>query len=155
NDRSIGHNSRSCANSATEVARSFFTSPTEARTMKHRNRVKLRVEMLEDRLTPSLTISTDAFANLNITGTPDPGVPAGTSQPITITESAPNTYTIMEGVTPVGPGPFFANNGVNVNFSLSSLNDNVTINLNGNTIPGSVSDRDGAGNDTATITAPV
>jgi hypothetical protein len=125
--------------------------------MKSRNRTRLNVELLEDRLTPSLTIATDAFGNLTIAGTPDPD-PANPGQtlPITINESAQNMYQIFEGTNQVG-GPaavFFAPNGLNVNFAQSSLNDSVTVVLNGNTVNGNVSINTGAGADSASITGP-
>jgi fibronectin-binding autotransporter adhesin len=120
--------------------------------MKPRNRFRPTVEMLEDRLTPSLTVMTDAAGNLNVSGTPDPQ--AGTaSQPITISEPTQNMYTVTEGITPVG-GTFFAPNGVNIDFSHSLLDDTVLFDLMGNQINGNLTLREGPGNDAAVAISP-
>jgi hypothetical protein len=125
--------------------------------MKPRYRTRPSVELLEDRWTPSLTIVTDTFGNLNILGTPDPD-PANPGQtlPITINENAQNMYQVFEGTNEVG-GPaavFFASNALNVNFSQSALNDSVTVVLNTNSVNGNVSINTGAGADSASITGP-
>jgi hypothetical protein len=114
--------------------------------MKKGNPIRPTLEMLEDRLTPSLTIMTDAAGNLTISGKPD--FAAGTaSQPITITETAPSTYTITEGITPLGT--VFAPGNVSVNFNQSSLDDAIQFDLMGNAIGGTLSVTDGAGNNAA------
>jgi hypothetical protein len=107
------------------------------------------LEMLEDRLTPSLTISTDAFGNLAVTGTPD--FNAGTtSQPVAVIETAANTYQIQENGNPLAT--VYAPGSVSINFSQSSLDDTINIALGGNSIGGNLSITDGAaGNNTLNL----
>src|SRR5262245_6234340 len=120
--------------------------------MNSGRRIRLNVEILEDRLTPALTIATDALGNLSISGTPDSL--AGTqSQPIVVTETAQNFYTVSENGVQVG-GPnavFFAPGGVNVNFSQSALDDSVTVSLGGFSINGNLSINTGGGADSVSV----
>jgi hypothetical protein len=112
--------------------------------MKRKNRFAPSLEMLEDRLTPSLTIMTDLAGNLSVTGTPD--FSAGTqSQPVTITETSANTWQIVEGAATLAT--VFAPGNVNINFSQSALDDNVTVNLGGNTLGGNLTVNTGGGAD--------
>jgi hypothetical protein len=121
--------------------------------MKHPNRVKPNLEMLEDRLTPSLTIATDSLGNLNISGTPDFAA-GNATQPIVVNETSQNVFNIFENGVQVG-GPmatFFAPNGVSINFSQSSLNDNVTLNFAAGTrINGNLYVNTGIGADTFSL----
>src|SRR5262249_39022037 len=120
--------------------------------MKFRKRVKLTVEMLEDRLTPSLTIMTDSFGNLTLSGTPDtdPSNAVALTDTVPLSEAPGGLLTVSETngtavTTPVAT--IFAPGNVTVNFSQSALNDNVDVELNGNTLGGSLSINTGIGND--------
>jgi hypothetical protein len=99
----------------------------------------------------SLTIMTDAAGNLTVAGTPD--FAAGSaSQPVGITETTPNIYTISENG--VSLATVFAPGNVTVDFSQSHLDDTVYFDFAGNTINGNLSVTEGSGNDSAIVLSP-
>jgi hypothetical protein len=109
--------------------------------MKTPRRNRPRVEQLEDRFCPSLTVRL-LPGNLIVSGTPTGN--------IVVTETAPDVFQIMDGTANLGSYRDAGNLALNLtNHQGKSIN----INLNGNTLRGNLSINFGAG-DTSSF-API
>ena len=98
--------------------------------MKLLNRTRPRLEILEDRFCPTLSV-VQSGSTLLISGTPvNPGGTLG----LVVTETSQGTFKVMDGTT--FKGSFPASN-ITMNFA-SRNNTEVTINLDGNVLPGNL-----------------
>jgi hypothetical protein len=109
--------------------------------MKHQGR--LTVERLEDRWCPALTVALNA-GTLSISGAADNG-----SIHVVQDSTTAGTINVLDGTTAVSGSPF--TNVSNVVLKLTSADDNVTINLGGQTLPGFVNAHLGDGANTLTV----
>jgi hypothetical protein len=109
--------------------------------MKSRRLARLRLEQLESRLVPSLTVMS-LSGTLFVSGTPVGASPPG----VVLTETAPNSFQVQDGASNLGTYAHIAN--VNLNLT-NHQNRSVNINLNGNTLSGNLFINEGAGDTTS------
>jgi hypothetical protein len=104
--------------------------------MTKRNRAKLSVERLEDRLVPAINIMTDSLGNATIS------YAGPLTQPVAFTQTANNTFTITEGANTAITGLVVPGN-LTIDFSHSSGPDFIFFDLGGNTMSGGLTVREG------------
>ena len=106
-------------------------------------RTRLGLEALEDRWCPALTASLQSGL-LTISGTADNG-----SISVVQDSATAGTISVLDGTTAVGSSPFTGVTSVRLN--LTSADDNVTIDLGGQALSGSVVANLGAGANSLTV----
>src|SRR5438128_2255848 len=91
--------------------------------MKQQQRVRLRLEQLEDRWVPAALSASVTNGLLSVTG-----VPAAATDVVTVKETAPNTFEVDDGATVVGSSSVLVNvNNVNINLGGPAAKLNVDL----------------------------